>query len=59
MYIQEIEQTHESTLKGKYSLITTNTDYKNHQWKQMKWLNTLILKVLQQRSTHQVKAVTI
>ena len=28
MYIQDIEQTHESILKGKYFLITTKTDYK-------------------------------
>ena len=28
LYIQDIEQTHESILKGKYFLITTKTDYK-------------------------------
>ena len=28
MYIQDIEETYESTLKGKYFLITTKTDYK-------------------------------
>ena len=28
MYIQDIQQKHEYTLKGKYFLITTNTDYK-------------------------------
>ena len=27
MYIQDIEQTHDSTLKGNYFLITTKTDY--------------------------------
>ena len=29
MYIQDIQQKHEYTLKGKYFLITTKTDYKN------------------------------
>ena len=28
MYIQDIESAYESTTKGKYFLITTNTDYK-------------------------------
>ena len=28
MYIQEIEETYESTLKVKYFIITTKTDYK-------------------------------
>ena len=28
MYIQDIEETYESTLKGKYFLITTKTDYR-------------------------------
>ena len=28
MHIQDIELTHESTTKGTYVLITTNTDYK-------------------------------
>ena len=30
MHIQDIKQTHESTLKGKYILITTKADYKKH-----------------------------
>ena len=30
MYIQDIENIHEFTLKGKYFLITTKIDYKNH-----------------------------
>ena len=28
MYIQDIEETYESTYKGKYFLITTKTDYR-------------------------------
>ena len=28
MYIQDIKETYESTLKGKYFLITTKTDYR-------------------------------
>ena len=28
MYIQDIEETYESTTKGKYFLITTKTDYR-------------------------------
>ena len=28
MYIQDIEETYESTYKGKYFLITTITDYR-------------------------------
>ena len=28
MYIQDIEETYESTSKGKYFLITTKTDYR-------------------------------
>ena len=28
MYVQDIEQTRESTTKGEYFLITTKTDYK-------------------------------
>ena len=30
LYIQDIEQTHESKLKGNYFLITTKTDYKKY-----------------------------